>query len=107
MNKNEPTYCLSINRRDFREEGITFRVVFNDSKIKLLTLGKIDGLLIDLTTSDHKNTLNLRFHFLALCEDKSFVNRTANIYVIRKLQLSSGKRWELSILTGEVPYLWK
>ena len=91
MNGKEVTYCLSVDRRDFREEGITFRAVFNDSQIKLLALGKIDGLLIDLTTPNHKNTLNLRLHLLALCEDQRFINRTANIYVIRKLQLSSCK----------------
>lgn len=73
---------------NFGEESITLRFVLNNSEIHLLALWKVNSLLIDLATTNDKNVLNLRLHFLTLSEDESLINRLTDINMIRELKLS-------------------
>lgn len=89
--------CLQMNRLridggDFGEECITRRGVIDDSEIQFGTFRKKDCLLVDLTSTDNEYVLDLLLHRLALCENDGFIDGTAHIHGLWKLQLSILRR---------------
>lgn len=80
--------CLRIEGRNTGEKGVTGCGVIDDSQIHLGTFGEKDCLLVNLTAADDEDVLNLLLHRLTLCENEGFVDGTAHINGLWKLQLS-------------------